>query len=119
MKRVQFWWGVLDGREFESGNLRGRRYLERCQNIRNNDQLCMKRRLRNGKDVRRLRRNHPFAAIMTLIRGIARHRTATLHGLLVESHRRRAIYELQKQYRCHGKHQKLDSPNHSLQLYEH
>lgn len=72
----------------------------------------MKRHLR-GKDVRRLRRNHPFAAIMGMIRRMARHGAAALHALLVLRHRGHTVRKLQT-HKASDRHYDKQSFLHSL-----
>jgi hypothetical protein len=54
------------------------------------------------QDVRRLRGNHPFATIVTLMGRIAGHGAAALHTLLVLRHRGHAFRKLQAQQGDHG-----------------
>jgi hypothetical protein len=57
----------------------------------------MKRYVSDWQDAGGLGRNHPLAAIVSLIGRIARHGTAALHTLLVLGHRGHAVRELQAQ----------------------
>ena len=90
----------------------------RRQSIGNKQHRRMQGNVSRGQHARRLRRNHRFAAVMALVRSVTRHRTTTLHALLVLRHCRQAVSELQKQYSRRGQHNKCGFPNHFLKLYE-
>ena len=62
----------------------------------------MERHVSDGQHTGGLRRNHSFAALMTLIGRIAGHGTAALHALLVLRHRGHAVRKLQTQQGDHG-----------------
>jgi len=55
----------------------------------------------DGQYAGGLSRNHPLAAIVTLIGRIAGHGTTALHALLVLRHRGHAVRELQAQQGDH------------------
>jgi hypothetical protein len=79
-----------------------RRYLGRGKNIGHNYHRGLERHVSDWQHARRLRRNHPLAAIVALIGRIARHRPAALHTLLVLRHRGHAVRKLQAQKGDHG-----------------
>ena len=57
----------------------------------------MERHVSDRQHAWGLRRNHPLAAIVSLIGRIAGHGTAALHALLVLRHRGRTVRKLQTQ----------------------
>jgi hypothetical protein len=71
--------------------------LRRSKNIGHNHHGRMERYMSGRQDVRRLRGNHPFATIVTLIGRIAGHGAAALHTLLVLRHCGHAVRKLQAQ----------------------
>ena len=71
--------------------------LRRSENIGHNHHRRMERYMSDRQYAGRLRRNHPLAAIVTLIGRIAGHGAAALHALLVLRHRGRAVRKLQAQ----------------------
>ena len=90
----------------------------RRQNIGNKQYRRMQGNVSRRQNARRLRRSHRLAAVMALVRSITRHRTTTLHALLVLRHGRHAVCELREQYRRHGQHNKCGFPHHLFKLYE-
>ena len=63
-----------------------------------------------------MRRNHRFAAIVTLVRRVTGHGTTALHALLILGHGGHAVGELQKQDRDDREHEKCSSPNYLSKL---
>ena len=99
MKRVQLRRRMLRSREI-SGRCRGKRKdLWHREYICRDDRWRMQGNVCRWQYARRLRRNHRLAAIVRLVRWIARHRTAALHRLLVSGHRREAVRKLQHKER--------------------
>lgn len=115
MQRVQLGWRMLGSREFEARNLSVGRDVRCHKKIRGDQHRHMECHMRNGQDVWRLRRNHSLAAIMGLIRGIARHRAAALHAPLILRHRGHAIRKLQTQ-KGHDRHDAEQSFPHDSAL---
>ena len=97
MKRVQLWRGMLRSLEIQVGSVGVWRHLGQSKNITDNHHRRMERDVGNGQHAGGLRRNHPLAAIVTLVGRIAGHRTAALHALLVWRHRGHAVRKLQAQ----------------------
>lgn len=67
------------------------------------------------QDAWRLRRDHRLAAVVRLIRRIARHRAAALHRLLVSRPRGEAVRKLQHKERSHPQNQECHPANHLFQ----
>jgi len=88
---------MLWGLKVQTGNRWIRTQLGGRKDVGDDHGGSRERHMRNGEDVRRLRGDHPFAAIVTLIGRIAGHGTAALHALLVLCHRGHAVRELQAQ----------------------
>jgi hypothetical protein len=83
MKRVQVGRRMLRSSEFGTrcfGKVEG---SLRWQDIRDIHPWRMQCHVRHREHTRRLRGRHRVAAVVALVRGIARHRTAALHALLV------------------------------------
>jgi hypothetical protein len=83
--------------KIQAGNFGVWRRLGRSQNVGHNHHRRMERYMVDRQHAGRLRRNHAFAAFVTLIGRIAGHGTAALHALLVLRHRGRAVRKLQAQ----------------------
>ena len=90
---------MLGSLEFQARCFDILRRLGRSKHIGYNHHRRMERHLSDGQHAWRLRRNHPPAAIMTLIGWIAGHGTAALHTLLILLRRGHAVRELQEQDR--------------------
>src|SRR6266436_387590 len=90
-----------------------RHCLRRSKNIGHNYHRRMERHVRDGQHAGRLRRNHPLAAIVTLIRWIAGHGTAALHALLVLRHRGHTGRKLQAQQGDHGQNYEYSLAHHA------
>jgi hypothetical protein len=88
---------MLRSLEIQARDFRVWRRLRRSKNIRHNHHRRMERHMSNWQHAWRLRRNHAFAAVVTLIGRIAGHGTAALHALLVLRHRGRTVRKLQAQ----------------------
>ena len=97
MKGVQFGRRMRRSLEIQARCFGVRQCLRRSKNIGDHHYRRMERHMRNRQDVWRLRRNHSFAAIVTLIGWIAGHGTTALHALLVLRHRGHAVRKLQAQ----------------------
>jgi hypothetical protein len=101
MKRVQLRRRMLRSLEIQARDFGVRRRLGQSKNIGHNHHGRMERHMSDWQHTRRLRRNHPLAAIVTLIRRIAGHGTTTLHTLLVLGRGRHAVRKLQTQQGDH------------------
>ena len=97
MQGVQFGRRIRRSLELPARYFGVRDRLRRSNNIGRNHHRRMERHMRNRQDIRGLRRNHSFAAVVTLIGWIAGHGAAALHALLVMRHRRHAVRKLQAQ----------------------
>lgn len=97
MKRVEFRWRMLRSREVGGGRIRNLQNLRYRQDSSRDQRYGMQRHLGRWQYAWRVRRHHRLAAIVGLIRGIARHRPTALHALRVLRHGGHAIRELQDQ----------------------
>jgi len=95
MKRVQLRRRMLRSLEIQTRNFVIWLRLGRSKQIGYNHHRRMESHVSDGQHARRLRRNHPLAAIVTLIGRVAGHRTAALHALRVLRSRGHAIRKLQ------------------------
>ena len=102
VERVQLGRRMRPSLKIQARDFRVRHCVRRSKNVGRNHDGRMERHMRNGQDVRRLRGNHPFAAIVTLHRRIAGHGAAALHTLLVLRHCGHAVRKLQAQQRYNG-----------------
>ena len=85
---------MLRSLEIQARNFSVRRRPQRRKNIRRNHLRRMERYMGDRQHAWRLRRNHPLAAIVTLVRRVTRHRAAALLALLVLGRGRHAVREL-------------------------
>ena len=95
MEGIQLGWRVLWSFKVQTGNCWIRTQLGGRKDVGDDHHRSRERHMRNGEDVRRLRGDHPFAAIVTLHRRIAGHGATALHTLLVLRHSGKTVRELQ------------------------
>ena len=88
---------MLRSLEIQARNFGVWRRLGRSKEIGHNHDGRVERYVGDRQHAWRLRRNHALAAIVTLVGGIAGHRTAALHTLRVLRHRGHAVRKLQAQ----------------------
>lgn len=97
MKRVQLRGRMLRSLEVQARDSGMWRRLRRSENTSFSHHGPMERHMSDRQRAGRLRRNHAFTAILTLIRRIAGHGTAALHALLVLRRCGHAVHKLQTQ----------------------
>lgn len=100
---------MLRSLKIQAGNFGVWRWLERSENVGHNHYWRTERHVSDGQHAWGLGRNHAFAAIVTLVGGIAGHGTAALYAWLVLRHRGRAVRKLQAQqgYQRHNHEQSI------------
>ena len=99
MKHVQLGRRMLGSREFSARRFGKLQEPQRRQDIRHFDHRRIECDVSRRKHTRRLRGSHRFAAVVTLVRRVAGHRSAALPALLVLSYGGHAIGERQEQDR--------------------
>ena len=112
MKRVELRGRMLRSREIQTRNLGVWHRLGRNKNICENHHGRMQRNVRGWQHAWRLGRNHRLAAIVSLIRGVTRHRATALHAPLILGCGRHAVRELQEQDRDNCQHDESGFPSH-------
>jgi hypothetical protein len=75
--------------------------MGRSQNVCHKHHGCVQRDMCSRQNTRRLRRNHRLAAIVGLVRRVARHGATALHALLVFGRCGHAVSKLQAQQGHH------------------
>jgi hypothetical protein len=102
MKGVQLGRRMLRSLKIQTRCFAVRHCLRRSKIVGHNHHRRMERHVSDRQHTGGLRRNHPLAAVVTLIGRIAGHGTTALHTLLVLRHRGHAVRKLQAQQGDHG-----------------
>jgi len=112
---VKVRWRVLRGVDLRPEYFRGADNLGDGQRTGRGRYRDAERNMGARQNARRLRRGHVLAAVVFMVRRMARHRPAALHRLQVRGHGL-AFGELHHESDTHGYQERCDLPKHPLRV---